>query len=237
MMTRVSYNQRPLQGVFVTGTDTGIGKTRVCVGLIEALKCKGLSVCGMKPVASGCFRENDALRNEDAILLRAHASVSIDYARVNPYAFEPPVSPHIAARQSGNVISAAGIVDAFDYLCDHADFVVVEGVGGWEVPLNDTERVSDLARNLGLPVVMVVGLRLGCLNHAVLTSIAIRNSGCQLIGWVANGIDPGFRCVEANLATLRGMIPAPQIGWIPYCRDAESETLVRCFNLDDWLVT
>ncbi len=223
-------------GVFVTGTDTGIGKTRVCIGLLSALKNKGIQVCGMKPVATGCILENNELRNDDAVLLRAQASLPVDYALVNPYAFAFPVSPHIAAERAGREICLDLIVQRFDQLKTQFEFVVTEGIGGWEAPLSSRSRVSDLARSLDLPVLMVVGLRLGCLNHAFLTSSAIRASGCDLIGWAANRMDPEFPCVEENITALRSNIPAPLLGFLPFSAEMDAAKLARSFELDDWLV-
>lgn len=231
----MAKNRPRFQGVFVTGTDTGIGKTRVCLGLMEALKSNGVQVCGMKPVATGCYPGKDGLRNEDAVLLRAHASLHVDYALVNPYAFAPPVSPHIAATQAGQEIRLASIARRYGLLREQSEFVVVEGVGGWEVPLNAVDRVSDLAGILDLPVVMVVGLRLGCLNHALLTSSAIRDSGCELIGWVANMIDSDFTYREENIATLQTRIPAPMLGFVPFSHTLDIGMLGRSLELDDWM--
>lgn len=231
----MASNKPRFQGVFVTGTDTGIGKTRVALGLMEALKNKGVQVCGMKPVATGCYGENGERRNEDAVLLRAHASFPVDYALVNPYAFSPPVSPHIAARQVGQEIRLALIARRYDLLRKQSEFVVVEGAGGWEVPLNSEDRMSDLARILDLPVVLVVGLRLGCLNHALLTSSAIRDSGCNLIGWVANLIDSDFAFCEENIATLQTRISVPMLGFVPFNHTLDIGTLARSLDLDNWM--
>lgn len=224
-----------INGVFVTGTDTGIGKTRVSVGLMENLKIQGVQVSGMKPVASGCSQESSGLRNGDAILLQAHSSCIVDYSLVNPYAFESPVSPHIAAGRAGVEICLATIREGFNVLKKKSGFVVVEGLGGWEVPLNRADRVSDLVRMLKLPVVMVVGLRLGCLNHAFLTDSAIRKSGCELIGWVGNLIDPDFACVDQNMTALRKGIHAPLIGFVPFSLELNSTKLAECFDIDGWV--
>lgn len=223
-------------GIFVTGTDTGVGKTRVSLGLMEAFKSKGIRVCGMKPVATGCYLEKDEFRNEDAVSLRAHASVPVEYPLVNPYAFSLPVSPHIAAIQAGLEIRLDVIARCYRELSRRSEFVIVEGVGGWEVPLNSVERVSDLARTLGLPVLMVVGLRLGCLNHALLTSSAIRNSGCDLIGWVGNRIDRGFLCVAENMTILQSEIPASLLGYVPFEHNPDAKALAACFVLEDWIL-
>ncbi|MGH8474715.1 MAG: dethiobiotin synthase [Methylococcales bacterium] len=231
----MSKNRPRFQGVFVTGTDTGIGKTRVALGLMEALKSQGIQVSGMKPVATGCYVENGELRSEDAVLLRDHASWSVDYSLVNPYAFLAPVSPHIAARQTGIEICLVSIAQRYALLQQRSEFVVVEGVGGWEVPLNSEDRVSDLAGILGLPIVLVVGLRLGCLNHALLTGAAIQRSGCDLIGWVANPIDSDFIDCEENVATLQTRIPAPLLGLVPFSHTLDLGTLARSLDLDDWM--
>lgn len=226
---------RNFKGVFVTGTDTGIGKTRVSVGLMESLKKKNIKVSGMKPVASGCFAQSDGLKNEDAVLLQGHCTHKVDYSLINYYAFEAPISPHIAAKQAGNEVSLRLLHECYVTLEQQSEFVVVEGVGGWEVPLNRSDRVSDLAKILGLPVVLVVGLRLGCLNHALLTESAILNSGCELIGWVGNRIDPEFACLEENVTTLTNEISAPLIGIVPFNPELESTTIADCFDIDDWV--
>ena len=203
-------------GVFVTGTDTGVGKTRVSAALLRALRAMGLSVAGMKPVASGCHREQGALRNEDAVLLQAHSSARTSYELVNPYAFEPAVSPHLAAAHAGRAVDFECIHACFDQLRAQADCVVVEGVGGWETPLTETATVADLALELNLPVILVVGLRLGCLNHAILTRHAIERSGLPLLGWVANAVDDALAFPEANVATLRRRLAAPCLAVLPH---------------------
>jgi dethiobiotin synthetase len=203
-------------GYFVTGADTGVGKTRVSAALLLALRSRGLRAVGMKPVASGCFRENGALRNEDALLLQAHSSEETPYERVNPYAFEPPIAPHIAAAQTGVTVEFGHISACFAALRARADCVVVEGVGGWEAPLTDTANVADLARLLDLPVILVVGLRLGCLNHAILTQRAIEQAGLPCLGWVANAVDEAMPRREENIATLRQRLPAPCLAELPH---------------------
>ncbi len=224
-----------MKGVFVTGTDTGVGKTQVSLGIMANLKEHGLRVAGMKPVASGCYREGSSLRNQDAVLLQTHSSINVDYSTVNPYAFEPAVSPHIAARRQGDKIRLEKVVDRFRILQELAEFVLVEGVGGWQVPLNSNDRLSDMVGVLGLPVVLVVGLRLGCLNHAFLTSSAIERSGCTLAGWVGNLAEPGFDCLEENMESLRQEIPAPCLGFVPFIDGPQRAALSGCFELDHWL--
>lgn len=203
-------------GLFVTGTDTGIGKTRVALALLAALQARGLTAVGMKPVASGCARGAAGLRNDDALALMARGSLVLDYAAVNRYAFEPAIAPHIAAAQVGVRIDLEAIAADYAALAGRADAVVVEGVGGWLVPLNERESVADLAARLGLPVVLVVGMRLGCINHALLSAAAIRTRGLKFAGWVANCVDPAMAELEANIATLRGWMGVPLVGVMGY---------------------
>ncbi|HEY4127436.1 MAG TPA: dethiobiotin synthase [Gammaproteobacteria bacterium] len=205
-----------MRGYFVTGTDTGIGKTRVSAGLLKAMSKSGLKSAGMKPVASGAEQTAGGPRNEDALALMAAASVKKPYAVVNPYCFLPPVAPHLAAREVQVEIGLDPIRSAYAELCLGADAVVVEGVGGWQVPLSETLELPDLARELELPVLLVVGMRLGCLNHALLTARAIRADGLEFAGWVANAIDPDFQRPEANLATLSAALNAPLLGQLGY---------------------
>ncbi|HSC46955.1 MAG TPA: dethiobiotin synthase [Gammaproteobacteria bacterium] len=211
------------QGCFITGTDTGIGKTRVAAGLLRTLARQGKTVVGMKPVASGATTTRDGLRNDDALLLQASASMSRDYALVNPYCFAPAIAPHLAAAEAGVEIRLEPILDAYRQLSHGAEFAVVEGVGGWQVPLSGSLALPDLARALELPVLLVVGMRLGCLNHALLTARAIEAGGLALAGWVANEIDPGFERCEANVATLEAMLPAPLLGRLSHTPGAPPE--------------
>jgi dethiobiotin synthetase len=204
------------QACFVTGTDTGVGKTLVSCTLLHALVGQGLCAVGMKPVASGCRREGGQLVSEDVELLRAAGSLRLPLAQINPYAFEPPLAPHIAAAQAGTTISLSEIASAFKALTAQADVVVVEGVGGFRVPLNGREDTADLVVLLGLPVILVVGLRLGCINHALLTAEAIARRGLNLAGWVANRIDPAMAVQTENLAALTERLPAPCLGVLPH---------------------
>ena len=207
-------------GLFVTGTDTGIGKTFASVALLRALRARGLRASGMKPVASGCEATPAGMRNEDAEALLAASEPAPAYADCNPHAFEPAIAPHLAAREAGVEIALAPVRDAYRRIAAATDRVVVEGVGGWAVPLSSTLMQVDLVRALELPVVLVVGLRLGCLNHAVLSARAIAADGCRLAGWIANRIDPAMERAEENLAELRTRIGAPLLGVLPYARDA-----------------
>lgn len=205
-----------MKGFFVTGTDTGCGKTEVSLGLIQTLRRQGLKVQGMKPVASGCVASPQGLRNGDAQRLLVQSSHPVPYDWVNPYAFLPPIAPHIAAREAGIEIDLGRIRHCAVTLAVQADLLVVEGVGGWRVPLGPALAVSDLPQVLDLAVILVVGLRLGCLNHAALTAESILACGCHLAGWVANQIDPDLARYEENLVTLSALIPAPRLGFIPW---------------------
>jgi len=209
-----------VSGVFVTGTDTGVGKTRVACTLLAALTARGLRAAGMKPVASGCHAGPGGLHSEDAEAMMRHGNVRTGYAVHNPYAFEPAIAPHLAA--GGTAIQAAVIETALLDLSRLADVVVVEGVGGWRVPLAPDLDQPALVRRLGLPVVLVVGLRLGCLNHALLTAEAIERSGVSLAGWVANHVDPHMAEVAGNVATLRDAIAAPLLGELPWTEVADA---------------
>lgn len=201
--------------VFVTGTDTEIGKTLVAAALVHCLARQGLTVAPMKPVAAGTVVSNGRRSNEDVDTLMSQANAKVPLELVVPYLFDPPIAPHIAARQQGITISSAPILSAFRQLSQLADAVVVEGAGGFCVPISETEDLADVAQALGLPVVLVVGMRLGCISHAVLTAQAIRARGLVLAGWVANTVDPDMSCVEENLLTLERRLPAPFLGRIP----------------------
>lgn len=201
---------------FVAGTDTGIGKTHASCTLLHALRAAGHVACGMKPVASGCMETAEGLRNEDALALLAAGSAPLPYARVNPVALHDPLSPHLAAAHDGATIALPPLRTAFDALCAEHDAVVVEGVGGWRVPLAPGLFASDIAKDWRLPVILVVGLRLGCLSHALLTAEAIVADGCALVGWIGNRIDPAMEAVDENIATLRALLPAPCLGILPH---------------------
>lgn len=220
------------RGIFVTGTDTGVGKTWVSAGLMAALQRQGLRVLGMKPVAAGCAPTADGLRNEDALLLQRQGSHPVDYAVINPYAFAPPVAPHIAAEMAGTRIELAVIERHYHALAAQADAVVVEGVGGWLVPLNKRETMADLAARLELEVVLVVGLRLGCINHALLTAEAIRRRGCRLTGWVANTLDLHMSKLPQNVLTIQQRIDAPLLGLIPYMNTLSVDAVTAQLTLN-----
>jgi len=201
---------------FVTGTDTGVGKTLVTAALLRRLRESGVTVAGMKPVAAGSIAGPEGPANEDALLLQAESTVRHPYAVVNPYLFEPAVAPHLAAAEAGIVIDTARIVAAHAQLRVGAEVVLAEGAGGFLVPLDAGRSFADLPALLGMEVLLVVGLRLGCLNHALLTAEAIAARGLTLAGWIGNAIDPGFARREENVATLAARLPAACLGIVPW---------------------
>jgi len=218
------------QGYFITATDTDVGKTWVTLGLMAGLRKRGAVVTGMKPVASGCDITESGPRNKDARMLMEQAVVRHDYALVNPYAFVPAIAPHIAARQAGVCISMEHIRNSFQQLRSGSDYALVEGIGGWRVPLNERETLVDLVRVLGLPVILVVGMRLGCINHALLSTESILADGVALHGWVANRIDPGYEQAEDTITTLSHRIPAPLLGQVPYLERLDADEIAANLN-------
>ncbi|GJL75179.1 dethiobiotin synthase [Nitrosomonas sp.] len=212
---------------FVTGTDTGIGKTFVSCLLLHAFAVQNKTVAGMKPIAAG----KDNGKWLDVELLRAASNVDVPYEWMNPYALNSPVAPHIAARQEAVEIDLAKIHTAFHQLKKSAECIIVEGVGGFLVPVNERQDTSDLAKLLGLPVVLVVGMRLGCINHALLTQRAIQQIGLPLAGWVANCIDPGTLVLDENIAALRKRLDCPLLGVVPYAAMPNMEVLSQSINM------
>ncbi len=204
------------RGYFVTGTDTGVGKTRISLGLMRLLQSQGHVVTGMKPVASGCHSTPAGIVSDDALQLQAQASFTVPYHQVNPYAFQPAIAPHLAAKASGVRIEVEVIKAAIAAVTEAADRVVVEGVGGWMVPIDSTRTMADVAAALGLPVVMVVGVRLGCINHALLTAAAIQAADVQFAGWIANRLDPACEAEDETVASLRERLAAPCLGEVDY---------------------
>lgn len=218
---------------FITGTDTDVGKTTIAAGLLHAAREAGLSTVAGKPVASGCDSTPDGLRNADALALMAESSVSLAYEQVNPVAFEPPIAPHIAAREAGVVVTVQTLLAPMRHiLAQQADFTLIEGAGGWRVPLSGQDSLSDLAKKLNLPVILVVGVRLGCISHALLTAEAITRDGLQLEGWVANIIGPKTARLEENLATLAERLPAPCLGRVPKLKSATAQAVAEHLQLD-----
>jgi len=201
---------------FITGTDTGVGKTFVARLLLKHAEALGLSTLGLKPVAAGCTDHSGTSANEDAWELMHSSSVQASYAEVNPVALLEPMAPHIAAQREGKEISVGPLAQHCRQLMNTADFTVIEGAGGWDVPLNDAESMADLAQQIACPVILVTGMRLGCINHTLLTASAIASSGLELAGWVANHIAPNMSVADENFAALEQRLAAPCIGRIPW---------------------
>jgi len=218
---------RVMSAFYVTGTDTGIGKTLASAALLHALRGQGLRAVGMKPVASGCEGSAGAWRNADALALQAAGEPGIAYADINPFALQHPLAPELAARDAGVDVALPPIVAAHARLASVADAVVVEGVGGWAAPLSATLMQADLVRALRLPVLLVVGLRLGCINHALLSARAIAADGAHLAGWIGSHVDPQMERVEDNLAILRARLPAPCWGVLPHAPGADPAAMAR----------
>jgi dethiobiotin synthetase len=213
------------RGLFITGTDTEIGKTVVGCALVRAFAARGERVAVMKPIAAGAERTPEGLRNEDALALMEAASVKHPYVRVNPFCFEPPISPHIAAKEAMIEIDMTKIAAEYRAIAVTSDRVVVEGAGGWLAPISETVTMADLARALGLPALLVVGLRLGCLNHAALTRRAIEALGVPFAGWIANRPGPPMQREAENLATLALRLGEPPLSIVPFAPE-RARTLV-----------
>ena len=218
---------------FITGTDTDVGKTTVAAGLLQAARAAGLSTAAGKPVASGCEVTPEGLRNADALALMAQCTLALSYEEVNPVAFEPAIAPHIAAREAGVALTVQALLTPMQrILRQRADYTLIEGAGGWRVPLSGQDSLSDVAQGLDLPVILVVGVRLGCISHALLTAEAIAQDGLQLAGWVANIIDPHTARLEENLATLAERLPAPCLGRVPALTSPTAQAVAEHVQLD-----
>lgn len=214
---------------FITGTDTGVGKTLVSCALLHAFAAQGKRVAGFKPVAAGCDADG---RNEDVGCLRAASNIPLQDRQINPWCFALPVAPHIAAQQSGARIELAPIMVSYRELAAQADIVVVEGVGGFQVPLNDSLDSADMAMALGLPVILVVGMRLGCLNHALLTVRAITACGLKCAGWVANVVDADMAALQENISALQQRIAAPLLGVVPYQHTPDARKVAAQLDIE-----
>jgi dethiobiotin synthetase len=208
-----------MNGFFITGTDTEIGKTYASVSLIKHLATNGYRVAGLKPIASGCEMVDGQLRNDDALRLMQASNIELEYPQVNRYAFKPPVSPHLAAADTGETISAQLIKTDVQHACNWADICIVEAVGGWKVPLGDEQAgldVEKLALYLELPVILIVGIKLGCINHALLSIEKIQSSGAKLAGWVANCCDPETDRPEDQIDSIRARTSTPLLCTLPF---------------------
>lgn len=221
------------QRYFITGTDTEIGKTTIAAGLLHAARLQGLSTAAVKPIAAGCLRTAAGLRNDDALTLQAECAPALDYELLNPVALEPAIAPHIAAAEAGLQLHAGQLAEACRRVFQrNADLTLVEGAGGWRVPLNASQTLADLAIELAEPVILVVGLRLGCINHALLTLEAIAADGLSVAGWVANQIDPQMDRQQHNLETLKELISAPLLGVVPQLAPLSSAAVAAHLRLD-----
>ena len=223
-----------MKGYFITGTDTGVGKSLCAAGLLEAFKQQGLSTIAMKPVASGCEETAEGLRNEDALLLMQYMTAEADYAEINPYAFIPPMAPHLAAAREGLTINSESLVEQARQLSGRAERIVIEGAGGWLAPLNETQSFADLAVKLEIPVILVVGVRLGCLNHALLTYENMQQRGVTIAGWIANtGLAETEDCLDIaeNIASLVSRISAPLLGTLPRVENQQIEKIAPLVNI------
>lgn len=211
------------RGFFITGTDTDVGKTFVAAALLAKAGQQGLRTSAFKPVAAGASSTPEGLRNSDALTLMAAMNQALPYERVNPFCFAPAIAPHIAAVEAGANLDVAGLQREMTKFSKHgADFSLVEGAGGWLVPLNSEQTFADFAVALGWPVILVVAMRLGCINHALLTAKAIAESGLPLAGWVANQVQPeAMARHRENIDTLRKALPAPLLGEIPHLADGD----------------
>ncbi len=208
---------QPAEVLFVTGTDTDVGKTVVSVALLRALAANGYSTAGLKPVAAGAYYTDQGMRNEDALQLQQEATQFNEYEKVNPYLFEQALAPHVAANNEGQMMDKDKCVELCQpILTSNVDIVVVEGAGGWLVPLNYDHTMADLAGAMNARVLLVVGVKLGCINHALLTATAISQSGLSLVGWVANHLHPEMREAEATVKALKEHLKAPLIGELPF---------------------
>ncbi len=210
---------------FITGTDTDVGKTWATLALMRFFQNQGLSVAGMKPVAAGCEWQQGVLKNEDALLIQQHSSLQLAYQDINPYAFELPVSPHLASAKQKPDLSH--LFDCFSKIQQQAEVVIVEGAGGWFAPLTDKHDIADLAKALQIPVVLVVAIRLGCINHARLTYQAINSAGVPCSGWLAMCVDPAMQKQQENIQTIEEKISAPLLGVLPYQKEMDVEGLEK----------
>ena len=223
------------RGFFITGTDTGIGKTWSTLALMQACKIGGMKVAGMKPVASGSEETGGELRNEDALMIQSYCSRPYPYELINPYVFREPIAPHIAAAKNGITISIGKIVDAYRLLSEKSDVVMVEGIGGWRVPITEDHTTSEMVEALDLPVILVVGLRLGCINHALLTNQVIQSDNIKLAGWIVSCVDKEYLETEKTIQTLIEKIDAPLLGKLPFSPVCDVEALGKHISINDLL--
>jgi len=219
---------------FITGTDTDVGKTLIATGLLMAAKNQGMTTAALKPVAAGCEQTHEGLRNTDAVLLQSVITETLLYDQINPYALRAAIAPHIAAQQEKRSLSVDRLAGFCRGVLGAADFTVIEGAGGWRVPINPRETLADLAKNLQLPVIMVVGMRLGCINHALLTFETIVRDGVPIAGWVANCIDADMPVLQENIESLRARLPIPCLAVVPYLQVQSPEQVASYIDAQQW---
>ncbi|MCL1091887.1 dethiobiotin synthase [Shewanella profunda] len=234
---------------FVTGTDTDSGKTLVSSALLTAVNRLGniahadsavsilasntMSTLGVKPIASGCAQTSEGLRNADALQLMTSSSLKLAYPVINPFTFEPAIAPHIAAAQVGVSLAPEVIIESLDLAAfAQADFCLIEGAGGWRLPLGEGRYLSEVVQRLELPVILVVGMKLGCLNHALLTQEAILADGLKIAGWVANCVDPNMSMLEENLASLKEMMSSPFLGSVPFLEEPTADNAANFLHCE-----
>ena len=224
------------QPFFVTGTDTAVGKTFITSALLGVARGRGLRCIGMKPVAAGCRLEAGSLRNDDALALISASATTLDYETINPIALEPHIAPHIAIAQAGRTVHATDLTAHCRAVgAQDVDLVLIEGAGGWLVPLNDTETLADVCTELQAAVILVVGMKLGCLNHALLTAAAIEQAGLDFAGWVANSVTGAMPCLAENVDTLRTRLRAPCLGVVPHLGSVEPSAAQPFLDLNPLL--
>ena len=224
---------KPPVSYFVTGTDTDVGKTRIACGILEYARQRGLSSAAVKPMAAGCEQTTDGFKNEDALELIDAMTLSLPYSQVNPIALEPAIAPHIAAEQVGVEVSATQLTEYCRKILNlESGITLVEGAGGWRVPINRTETFADVANMLNVPVILVVSMRLGCINHAMLSLEAIRRDGLSVFGWVANRVDAEMSCYQENLETLKRQIDEPCLGIVPHLKNPSATEVARYLNIE-----
>lgn len=226
-----------MKKVFIAGTDTDVGKTLVSVALLRLAREKNFTTAAIKPIAAGCKKSAEGLRNDDALALQSIITAPLLYGEINPIALEPAIAPHIAANNIHCEITAKYLADKCDQIFQkNNDFTLVEGAGGWSVPLNDSETLADLAKLLKIPVVLVVGLKLGCINHALLTFNAIKIDGLVINGWVANQVDKNMASVNENIETLTQRLPCPFLGHIPFLHSPSAVNASKYLDINKLLV-
>ena len=221
---------------FVTGTDTNVGKTFISAGLLRLARGRGLRCVGMKPIAAGCRLDAGTLRNDDALALISASATDLDYETINPVSLEPPIAPHIAAARAGRTLRATELTKHCRAVAaQDVDFVLIEGAGGWLVPINDTETLADVCIELQADVILVVGMKLGCLNHALLTTAAIERAGLDLAGWIANSATETMPCLDENVDALRRRLQAPCLGVVPHLGSVDPPAAQPFLDLDPLL--